>query len=246
MAKIYIDTNWLIDFYRVTDDKTVQLKELQKHKSNLVLTEQTIAEFRRNRVAALKQLQAGFNKILNSERPPNAAIIQKLSAQKELIKVSDERRKELSDHLARLIADETSDPIARDVLVLFADTAVKKFELDDAAIEKAHRRKLPGNPPCSPYKYTIGDEVIWELLLKLQEDLIIVTRDSTHDDNFPILRDEYKEKTGHNLLLITGKLSEAVQKIGETPPEELVKAEDKEDKAWRQWNQIIDEKDRKK
>jgi len=155
MAKIYIDTNWLIDFYRVTDDKTVQLKELQKHKSNLVLTEQTIAEFRRNRVAALKQLQAGFNKILNSERPPNAAIIQKLSAQKELIKVSDERRKELSNHLARLIADETSDPIARDVLVLFADTAVKKFELDDAAIEKAHRRKLPGNPPCSPYKYTI-------------------------------------------------------------------------------------------
>jgi hypothetical protein len=139
-----------------------------------------------------------------------------------------------------LIADESSDPIAREVLALFADTAVQKFELDDAAIEKAHRRKLLGNPPCSPDKYTIGDEVIWELLLKLREDLIIVTRDSTYDDHFPILRDEYKDKTGRNLLLITGKLSEAVQKIGEIPPEELLRAEEKEN-AERVWNQIIDD-----
>lgn len=229
MAKIYIDTTRLIDFYRVTDDKIVQLEELQKHKSNLVLTEQTIAEFRRNRVTALKQLQAEFKKILDNERPPNAAIIQRLPAQKELIELSDKRRKEIFDYLNQLINDEKTDPIARGVLSLYGDPEVNIIDLKDVAIEKAHRRKLLGNPPCSPDKYTIGDEVIWELLLELKEDLIIVTRDSTYDNHFPILRDEYKDETGHNLLLVTGKLSEALKKIGETPPEELVKAEEKED-----------------
>ena len=67
MAKIYIDTTRLIDFYRVTDDKIVQLEELQKHKRNIVLTEQTRTEFRRNRVTALKQLQAEFKK--NRKKP---------------------------------------------------------------------------------------------------------------------------------------------------------------------------------
>jgi hypothetical protein len=39
---------------------------------------------------------------------------------------------------------------------------------------------LLGNPPSSPDKITIGDEVIWELLLaKLREDLIVVTGDGT-------------------------------------------------------------------
>ena len=240
MAKIYIDTTRLIDFYRVTDDKIVQLEELQKHKRNIVLTEQTRTEFRRNRVTVLKQLQAEFKKILDYERPPNAAIIQRLPARQELIELSDKRRKEIFDYLNQLINDENTDPIARAVLNLYGDPEVNRINLKDVAIEKAHRRKLLGNPPCSPDKYTIGDEVIWELLLELKEDLIIVTTDSTYDDNFPILRDEYKDKTGRNLLLITDKLSEAVKKIGEIPPEELVSAEEKED-AWRRWNQIVDD-----
>jgi hypothetical protein len=52
MTRIYVDTTSLIDFYEVADDKIVQIEELIKHKTKLVLTEQTLTEFRRRRVEA--------------------------------------------------------------------------------------------------------------------------------------------------------------------------------------------------
>jgi hypothetical protein len=47
MVKIYVDTNRLIDFYRAAPGKCIQLEELEKQKRNVVLTEQTITEFRK-------------------------------------------------------------------------------------------------------------------------------------------------------------------------------------------------------
>ena len=67
-----------------------------------------------------------------------------------------------------------------------------------------------GNPPCSPDKYTIGDEVIWELLIEnMKEDLIIVTKDYTFHENLSLLTEEYQQRTGRTLLLVTEKFSEA-------------------------------------
>jgi hypothetical protein len=93
MAKIYTDTTRLVDFYRAASDKIVQLEELQKYKSTLVLTEQTITEFRRNRVKALNELSTQLRKTINDERPPTAAIIQKLPAQTELTDYTGRRVK---------------------------------------------------------------------------------------------------------------------------------------------------------
>src|SRR5262249_41383177 len=141
--------------------------------------------------------------------------------------------------------DEQKDPVAQKFLALVADPAVVKLPLSDQAIRLAQRRKLLGNPPCSPDKHSVGDEVIWELLIgSLKEDLIIVTKDHTFHDNLSLLREEYQHRTGHRLLLVTEKFSEALKTIGQAPTKELIEVEKKEEQrpATRQKHNFSNEK----
>jgi hypothetical protein len=47
----------------------------------------------------------------------------------------------------------------------------------------------------------------------------------------PLLRDEYEQKTKSKLLLVTKRLSEAVERIGAKPTSELIDAEKKEQES---------------
>jgi hypothetical protein len=104
----------------------------------------------------------------------------------------------------------------------------QKYLVSDEAFSKAYRRKLLGNPPTSPGKQTIGDEVNWEVLLEsCHDDLILWTRDGTYAANEHYLAAEYNHKTGKSLLLITDKFSEAMKKLGAKPSDELIEQEQK-------------------
>lgn len=232
MAKIYVDTNRLIDFYRAAPGKCIQLEELEKQKRYLVLTEQTITEFRRNRVGELTRLKKAFQ---TEHHLVNAGILQQLPEYKELEKTYQRKRPQILEYLKELIDDEKKDSVAQAILALSQDSAVKCFKLNQAVIAKAHRRKLLGNPPSSPDKYTVGDEVIWEVLLaNVKEDLIIVTDDETYPENFPLLAEEYHQRTKRKLLLVTERFDHALKAIGQTPTPDLVEAEEEEEKSRKQ------------
>jgi hypothetical protein len=62
VAKIFPDTNCFIDFYRAGIERLDVFDELEQYKGSLVLTQQTVMEFRRNRVSTLKRLVAEFDK----------------------------------------------------------------------------------------------------------------------------------------------------------------------------------------
>ena len=68
MAKIYPDTNYFIDFYRVAKESFDILDELQQYKTSLVLTEQTVTEFRRNRVSTLNWFEHSVQRVDQSQR----------------------------------------------------------------------------------------------------------------------------------------------------------------------------------
>jgi hypothetical protein len=235
MAKIYPDTNRFVDFYRTSSEKLIVLDELLKNKVNVVLTEQTITEFRRNRITALQILVRQFqetNDIGNPDKPP---LLRELLEYKELSKLLDkykEKRKAVLSQLKQLIADEQKDPVAQKFLALATDAAVEKLKLTNEVIERAYRRKLLGNPPCSPDKYTVGDEVIWEMLIEnMKDDLIVVTEDHTFHDNLSLLGEEYRNRTGRKLLLVTKNLGEALKTIGQAPSKELIEVEKKEEES---------------
>lgn len=145
MAKIYVDTTRLIDFYTAADDKIVQVEELQKHKSSLVLTDQTITEFRHGRHEAVEELYKNFKRAIDDDRPKTVAVIQRLAAFKELMSVYREKGKEILAFLKKMIDDESEDSVTQGILSLRYDVCYLK--LSDDVILKAHKRKLLGNPP---------------------------------------------------------------------------------------------------
>ena len=230
MAKIYVDTNRYLDFYRIARDKLHPFDEFEKYKGRLVITDQTYSEFRRNRVCQLNNLIKQLEACMNVSRPHDKVLqLTGSSELTELLEAYLRKAKEVKRKLEELL-DENKDPVAKKFFSLAHDKAIQRLIVDDEAIRKAHNRKLLGDPPTSKDKYTIGDEVIWELLLfHMKEDLIIVTRDSTFKDNLPFLSAEYKDRTKKKLLLVTDTFSTALAKVGETPSDELIAAEKKEE-----------------
>jgi len=79
MPKIYVDTSRLIGFYEAAEINAVQIEELEKYKTSLVLLDQTITELRPNRVNKLTRLRNEFQKEINATRPKTVAIIQRLN-----------------------------------------------------------------------------------------------------------------------------------------------------------------------
>lgn len=230
MTKIYTDTNRFVDLYQnsLSTENQDLLKEVEKHKDNLVLTEQTISEFRRNRVSTLKIVRNAF---MNSIKvnPHATWVLHSFEEFKKITTCSNEIKKlgkAIDQRFQEMIEDETKDHVAQKFMALVRDSSVVKLKTTDSVFSRAHKRKLLGNPPTTKDKHSIGDEVIWETLLEnFKEDLIVVTNDHTFHDNSSILKEEFKNRTGHELKLVTGLFSEALKIIGQAPTKELIHAE---------------------
>jgi len=130
--------------------------------------------------------------------------------------------KNLAARINTWIEDEDQDPVTAGLKKLIDE--MNFYETRKGAIEKAKLRKILGNPPTSPDKYTIGDELIWETLLdQCDKDLIIVSRDKTFSENVGMLRSEYGDEK-RKLVSVTTNLSDALKAIGK-PALAVAKAE---------------------
>lgn len=230
MAKIYIDTNIFIGFYQSTEDPISILDEIAEYSQHLVTSSQTINEFHRNRVGVLNKLIKNFRESAKKFNPFCTSLIKHLPEFDDLIEVCQQAKQKSRAIVNSLEAAKKRerDPVAIKFDTLFKHPSAVQIALSDGLIEKAHRRKLLGDPPTSSDKTTIGDEVIWEALLaNVQEDLIIVTRDRTYVNNLEILETEFQAVTQKKLILVTEKVSEALEKIGEIPPPRLVEEENR-------------------
>ena len=229
MTKIYTDTNWFIDFYREAPPNMNWLDDLSKGKDSLVITRQTINEFHRNRVATLNCVINAFEKSVKVPSPHLTALLRLLPGYEELESINKnykKKSKEFSDYLLQVIEDDKKDPVAQKLFTIWADAAVTILEPSDELVDKAFRRKLLGNPPTSPDTYTVGDELIWELLLaNMKEDLIVVTGDRTFLENKALLQGEFSLRTGKTLILITEKFSSALKAAGKIPSDKLIDVE---------------------
>lgn len=229
MVKIYTDTNWFLNFYRKALEDLAFLDDLVKYKGTLIITRQTINEFLRNRVTTLKVVISEFKNSVDLRPPHTTALLRSLPAHEELKSITEDYKKKakgVSDYLQQVIEDDKKDPVAQKLLALWTDPAVTILEPSDELVDKAFRRKLLGNPPTSSGKHTIGDELIWELLLaNKKEDLVVVTGDRSFLDNKALLQEEFSSRTGKTLKDITEKFSSALKTAGKTPSEKLIKVE---------------------
>lgn len=226
MIQIYIDTNVFLDFYQSATDRLEVFQELQARATTILLTQQTVEEFQRNRVTRLVELAKNIEKTA-SLQIFTSAVVRELPAFSELIKLRDSAlavSRKITDELRSWATNEDSDI----VLLEFNKLAVAASCLPTTSesIGRAHQRKLLGRPPTSPDKHTIGNELIWETILAgAKSDLIVVSRDKAFLDNAALLKREFEVIDYRKLILVTPKLSEALAGAGQ-PSEKVKAAED--------------------
>ena len=235
MTSVYVDTNVYLDFYRHARHPLSVFKDLRKLGKRLLLPEQTIVEFERNRADAIAAtlVQLAGTKIA-WHTPPD--MIGRLPEFNEL-DLARKRVGQLVDEITRKIRRYSQDDDSDDVLIEFRELceSAQRLPTSKRNIESAQHRKLLGNPPYSPGKHTIGDEVIWETLLSTCEsDLLLCSRDGTFVTHEPFLRAEYQRHTGKRLT-VTSDLAVAQKAGGQDDAtikkEEAVLAEQRQEVA---------------
>jgi predicted nucleic acid-binding protein len=215
MTHIYIDTNVFLDFYQSATDRLKVFKDLHARAERILVTEQTVAEFRRNRVALLVDLAANIKKTSNVQIF-TTAVVRELPEFQEWKKSRDSAREiaeRMAEELMRWTLDSSTDLVHSEFEELIK--SCQYIRTSEGAITRAHRRKLIGQPPTSPDKHTIGDELIWESLLEgAKGDLVVVSRDKTFLENQALLKEEFDEPGNRSLVLVTRVLSEALERAG--------------------------------
>jgi predicted nucleic acid-binding protein len=228
MIRIYIDTNVFLDFYQSATDRMGIFHELRARVDCIVVPEQTVREFRRNRAVRLIHLADQVEKSANVN-VHTTAIVRELPDFKKWVEARDavkNHSRAIATQLRTWARDESSDPVYQEFVKLYVHGMTMSTPRE--ALAKAQKRKLLGDPPTTPDKYTVGDEVIWETLLALcDDDLIIVSRDRTFLDNESLLRSEYKIDGKRQLLAVTDSLSHALKLVGKpSPPIEQAEKDD--------------------
>lgn len=229
--KILIDTNIFLDFYRHNNHPVETFNNLKENYTDVILTDQIIMEFDRNRESVIKDLRKKFEmeSMLDNF---SSSYVQSLDEFKELIALQKSYRSKQKDVLAKIdemLKDPSKDPIAK----LFQEFVVEinknnsVYATTPEIIERAEKRKKLGNPPASD-KYSIGDEINWETVLEnVKEDIIIVGRDSTYANNFSFLQRDFHKRTGFFIQTLTKSIFEALILIGAKPSAEVIENEQK-------------------
>lgn len=215
MSLVYIDTNVFLDFYQSTTDRLIVFEEVLARASSVLLTQQTVEEFRRNRVARLTQLADAVERSAQQQIFTTAVVraLPGFDTWKKARDASKAAALEIAKELRSWTVEETGDVVLAAFNKLVA--AATQVPTDPALIERARTRKLLGQPPTTPDKHTIGDEIIWEALVQgASDDVVVVSRDKSFLDNQALLVAEFALRTGKNLLLITGSLTDGLERVG--------------------------------
>lgn len=228
--KVFIDANIYLDFYRSTNDAIKVFDELINNASSLVLTDQIIDEFYRNREVVLKMIKSKFKTDTQIEHF-SSSFLQNLNEFGELNGIKDQynaKRKEIEKIINNIIDNPKNDLVVEHFEKLITTDGITILKTNVDIIKNAQKRKLVGNPPVSD-KYSIGDEINWELLLaESKEDIVVVGRDSTFKDNINFLKMDYHKNTGRTIILLTDKITTALEQIGKKTTLEAKEIEDKQ------------------
>ena len=208
--QVFIDTNVFLSFYRYTrrDLKSLEklVKLIEENSITLIITEQVITEFYRNRENTILDSINNFS-FKNSLIP---SIFDGYSESKELHEAL-ERTKKLKDIIEnQLRIDIINKKLQADILIEKIFSIADVLEITDIVIEKARNRYTIGNPPGK--KGSFGDAINWEALLlnKNHNDLVFISEDKDYKSNFDdnkinnFLEMEWNNYTNSSIILYKG------------------------------------------
>lgn len=187
---VFIDTNILLDFYRVRKESSLGLlKELDKLHDHLITTYQVEMEFKKNRQAAILE---SLKNLKTREAIPHPAFLAETRAASILSRRHDDintRIKRVQDRLKKVLAKPTtSDPVYKVIQRLFIDNTSLNLTRSTAERRtikrRAWRRFVLGYPPRKQSDTSMGDALNWEWIIHIAAEtgkhVAIVSRDSDY------------------------------------------------------------------
>lgn len=246
-ALIFIDTNIMLDFYRIrkSDISMKYLEQIESHIDLIITSSQVEMEFKKNRQSTILESIGEINKINNVNL--NIPAILSTNKSVEIIKKSkkeiDLRQKKLKEQIERILTSpKTHDPVYKSLQKLFSNkTKINlnrenslRFEIRNLA----KKRFILGYPPRKKSDNSIGDSVNWEWLIKCSQitgkHIIIVSRDgdfgATYDNNSYLndwLQQEFRQRVGtRKKIILTEKLSHAFKLVQIPVTPEMIEEEE--------------------
>jgi predicted nucleic acid-binding protein len=245
---IFIDTNILLDFYRIrrSDISLKYLEQIENNKDKLILTSQVEMEFRKNRQTVILEALGEVNKIsTNGLTVPTILFDAKPvdMIKKAQNKISGQQKK-IKDRINKILENPgTQDKVFQTLQRVFK--LKSEFYLDRENDLRYKIRKLAlrrfglGYPPRKKSDNSIGDSINWEWIIHCasicDKNIVIVTRDSdfgVFNNNKAYVNDwlqiEFKERISQQRkLILTDKLSKAFDMVNIPVTQEMREEEQK-------------------
>lgn len=205
---IFIDTNIYLSFYHLSSDDLEELKKLvvlvREGKIILLLPDQVIDEFRRNRAAKIADALKRMREQRRSLQLPQVA--RQYEEYKRVREAQAEYDKQFDTLIERIEADVATGTLEADAIIEELFQVARKIPMTNEAVSRARLRVELGRPPGK--KGSLGDAVNWELLLETVtegEDLYFVSDDADYtsplneDQIHPYLENEWSETKTSNV-----------------------------------------------
>jgi predicted nucleic acid-binding protein len=187
---LFIDTNILLDFYRVRHEAGLKLLHaLDGIHDRLITTYQVEMEFKRNRHAAIAE---SLKTLKDRDAVPHAAFLagtRSAEALDKRIRGANAAISGFRDRLVKVLANPTRhDPVYRVVQRLFTHATALNLKRDNpirrTIKRQAFRRFVLGYPPRKSGDTSMGDALNWEWIVKVAQDtgshILVVSRDSDY------------------------------------------------------------------
>lgn len=252
-ALLFVDTNILLDFYRIrkTDISLKYLKQLEECKDRLIVGAQLEMEYKKNRqkviIESLNQFSTpDWNKL---STPAIVATHQAANMIEKKRKEIATQYKKLNEKIQKILSNPSlNDSVFQTLQRIFKNNS--EYNLDRESKQRftirnlAKKRFLLGYPPRKEKDTSIGDAVNWEWIIacaiKSKKDIVIVTRDTDFGaihkgESFlnDWLKQEFNARVSQKRkIFLTSKLSEGLKIVHATVTKEM---EDEE-------NRLIEEK----
>lgn len=239
---LFIDTNILLDFYRIrkSDISLKYLQEIENNQDKLILTSQVEMEFRKNRQIAILESLSELNKLgSNGMSVPTILFDAKpVHMIKQSQKRISQQQKKIKNRINKILESPgTQDKVFQTLQRVFKNTSNhylhRENELRYAIRKLALKRFGLGYPPRKKNDTSIGDSINWEWIIhcakNCDKNIIIVTRDSDygvfHNEKGYLndwLQIEFKERISQQRkIILTDKLSKAFELINVTVTQEM-------------------------
>lgn len=245
---LFVDTNVLLDFYRIrkTDISTKYLEQLEACKDRLIIGSQIEMEYKKNRQRIIVES-------LNNFTSPDwgkltaPALVADLQATKMVEKKKKEliaQQKKVNEKIQAVLSDPTHhDPVYQTLQRVFKNES--PFNLSRSKKERfsirnlAKKRFILGYPPRKQADTSIGDAINWEWIVKCSADsgkhVVIVTRDSDYGaiyDGKSYLNDWLKQEFSERVskkrkIILTDKLSAGLKIVHAAVTKEMEEEEEK-------------------